>query len=150
MEKINVNFMRIGKHSLPCPEYATEGAAAFDFRANTGKDDIVIAPGKRAAVPTGFAIEIPFGFVGILCARSGLAAKYGIGLANGIGVIDSDYRGEVKILLENHGDADFVVTHGERIGQMMIMPYIKAHISEVTELSETERGVGGFGSTGTK
>ena len=150
MEKIRVNFMLTEPHSLPCPEYATNGAAAFDFRANVGENNVIIAPGKCVAIPTGFAVEIPFGYVGIVCARSGLAAKHGIGLANGIGVIDSDYRGEVKILLANHGENDFTVTHGERIGQMMIMPYIKAQIAEVSELSETERGVGGFGSTGTK
>lgn len=145
----SVRIMRTSNHDLPCPQYATPGAAAFDLRANTN-EDVIIPPGKSIAVPTGFAFEIPEGFVGIVCARSGLAAKNSICLTNGIGVIDSDYRGEVKVLLTNLSECEFRVSHGMRIAQMMIMPFAAAMITEVQSLSETERGEGGFGSTGVK
>ncbi len=147
---VGVRIMRTSEHTLPTPEYATAGAAAFDLRANTGDAEIIIPCGKSAAVPTGFAFEIPCGYVGIVCARSGLAAKNGICLSNGIGVIDSDYRGEVKVLLTNLSDKDFCVTHGMRVAQMMIMPYAFAALAETDSLSDTERGEGGFGSTGVK
>ena len=146
---VSVRIMRTSHHDLPCPQYATKGAAAFDLRANTN-ENVIIPPGKSVAVPTGFAFEIPEGFVGIVCARSGLAAKNSICLTNGIGVIDSDYRGEVKVLLTNLSENEFCVTHGMRIAQMMIMPYVAARLTETQSLSETDRGEGGFGSTGVK
>lgn len=146
---VAVKIMRTSHHTLPVPEYATSGAAALDLRANTDTD-IIIPHGKSTAVSTGFAFEIPCGYVGIVCARSGLAAKSGICLSNGIGVIDSDYRGEVKVLLTNLSETDFCVTHGMRIAQMMIMPYAFASLSETASLTETARGEGGFGSTGVK
>ena len=111
---------------------------------------MVIAPGKTALVKTGLSMELEDGFVALIYARSGLATKRGLAPANKVGVIDSDYRGEIMVALHNHSDAEQKIENGERIAQMVITPYIKADFFEVEELSDTERGVGGFGSTGTK
>ncbi len=131
------------------PEYATKGAAAVDLRANND-DPITIAPGERALIPTGLAMSIPEGCVGIIAARSGLACKKGIALSNGIGVIDSDYRGEIGVSLHNTSAIPFTVESGERIAQMMFINVERAIFSVVDDLDETDRGTGGFGSTGTK
>lgn len=135
-------------HGLPLPAYATTGAAGMDIVA---AEDIALAPGARHAVATGFAIAIPEGFEVQVRPRSGLALKYGITCLNTPGTIDSDYRGEVKVILANLGDEAFQVTRGERIAQLVPAAVTRAEVTEVTEvdtLDDTARGAGGFGSTG--
>lgn len=129
------------------PVYETEGAAGMDIRAYLD-EPVDIMPGKRALVPTGLFLEIPMGYEVQIRARSGLAVKYGIGLTNGIGTIDSDYRGEIKVSLINWGEEKFTVNNGDRIAQMVVCRYEKAELQEATQLSQTERGAGGFGHTG--
>lgn len=129
------------------PGYETSGSAGMDIRASV-EGQIVLPPGKRALIPTGLFMEIPEGYEVQIRARSGLAIKNGIGLVNGIGTIDSDYRGEIMVPLINLGDEDFVVKNGDRIAQMVVCAYAKATFDVVGELDETERGAGGFGSTG--
>jgi dUTP pyrophosphatase len=131
------------------PSYETEGSAGMDLRAHLPDGQaIVILPGKRAVVPTGLRIELPLGFEAQVRARSGLAAKHGISLVNGIGTIDSDYRGEIGVILINLGDTDFSVHDGDRIAQLVIARYVRATLQQAGELTGTERGEGGFGSTG--
>jgi dUTP pyrophosphatase len=135
---------------LDLPEYESKGAAGMDLRAAIEEGaPLVLAPGKRALVPTGFVFEIPEGFEGQVRPRSGLAFKHGITCLNSPGTIDSDYRGEVKVLLVNLGEEDFTVTRGMRIAQILIAPVSQARVVEIAEASETSRGAGGFGSTGT-
>ena len=135
-------------NSAAIPERASEGAAGYDLRACIDAP-ITLRRGEISFVPTGIAIELPGKeFVALLTARSGLACKHGITLANSVGVIDSDYRGEIKVALINLGSSDFVINPGERIAQMLIMPVALPQLSVVEELSETIRGGGGFGSTG--
>ncbi len=129
------------------PEYETQGSAGMDIRAHL-EAPIELLPGKRALVPTGLFMEIPVGYEVQIRARSGLAVKYGIGLVNGIGTIDSDYRGEIKVPLINWGEESFTINNGDRIAQMVVCKYEKADLIKVDELSETERGGGGFGHTG--
>ena len=134
---------------LDLPSYETKGAAGMDLRAAVAEDrPAIIPPGKRALVPTGFVFEIPEGFEAQVRPRSGLAFKHGITCLNTPGTIDSDYRGEVKVLLINLGEEDFTITRGMRIAQMVIAPVVQARIAETTEASTTMRGAGGFGSTG--
>ncbi|WP_440409600.1 dUTP diphosphatase [Neorhizobium petrolearium] len=134
---------------LDLPSYETAGAAGMDLRAAVGDGSpLTIAPGRRALVPTGFIFEIPDGFEAQVRPRSGLAFKHGITCLNTPGTIDSDYRGEVKVLLINLGDEDFTITRGMRIAQMIIAPVKQARIAEITETTATARGAGGFGSTG--
>jgi len=136
---------------LPLPGYETAGAAGLDLRAALPDDrQIILLPGKRILVPTGLIFEIPAGFEGQVRPRSGLALKHGITCLNTPGTIDSDYRGEVQVLLINHGEEDFAITRGMRIAQLVIAPVIQARIEERVQLAETSRGVGGFGSTGTE
>ena len=127
------------------PEYKTSGASGADLRAN---EDCILQPLERKLIKTGVRVGIPQGFEGQVRARSGLSAKKGLTLVNGIGTIDSDYRGEVKVILINHGAQDFLVTHGLRIAQLVIAPVEQGHFIEVGSLSETNRGDQGFGSTG--
>ena len=130
------------------PEYATDGSAAVDLRAMT-EESYTLAPGERHSFPTGLAISPETrGVVAIIAARSGLGIKHGINLSNGIGVIDSDYRGEFYIALHNHSASVKQVKKGDRIAQMIVMPVVMADYIECDELSDTERGAGGFGSTG--
>ena len=131
------------------PQYMTTGAAAMDVSACL-EESVILLPGERRLIPTGFAVQTQPGFAAILCARSGLSFKSGIALANGIGVIDSDYTGEVKVSLINNSDSPFTVENGMRVAQMMIIPVACATVIEVSELEKTERGDGGFGSTGTQ
>jgi dUTP pyrophosphatase len=134
---------------LDLPSYESKGAAGMDLRAAVdGAMPMTLEPGKRALVPTGFIFEIPEGFEGQVRPRSGLAFKHGLTCLNTPGTIDSDYRGEVKVLLINLGDEPFAITRGMRIAQMVIAPAIQVHISEISEASVTTRGAGGFGSTG--
>jgi dUTP pyrophosphatase len=145
-----LNLIRLPHaQGLDLPAYETKGAAGMDLRAAVAEDaPLTIAPGKRALVPTGFIFEIPDGFEGQVRPRSGLAFKHGITCLNTPGTIDSDYRGEVKVLLINLGEELFEITRGMRIAQMVIAPAIQARIAEINEASETKRGAGGFGSTG--
>lgn len=129
------------------PEYETEGSAGMDIRAYL-EAPAVIEPSDRALIPTGLFMEIPEGYEVQIRARSGLAVKHGIGLTNGIGTIDSDYRGEIKVSLINWGKEPFVVNNGDRIAQMVVAPYVQAHMEKTDVLSETARGAGGFGHTG--
>jgi len=133
---------------LPLPRYETEQAAGLDLMACIPVD-IVLAPGKRALVPTGFAIALPAGFEAQVRPRSGLAAKHGITVLNAPGTIDADYRGEIGIILINHGDQPFTVSRGLRIAQLVVAPVSRAAFVEVADLPASERGAGGFGSTGT-
>lgn len=136
---------------LPLPAYETAGAAGMDLRAAIPEDrNLIILPGRRALVPTGLIFEIPAGHEGQVRPRSGLALKHGITCLNTPGTIDSDYRGEVQVLLVNLGDADFAVTRGMRIAQLVIAPVLQATIEERTLAQETPRGAGGFGSTGAR
>lgn len=131
------------------PTYATEFSAGADLY-NMDGGDVVIGAHQTTLIPLGFAIEIPEGYAGLIFARSGLASKRGLAPANKVGVIDADYRGECMVALHNHTDADAKVEGGERIAQLMIVPFLKAEFSEAEELSDTVRGGGGFGSTGNK
>ncbi|WP_346893011.1 dUTP diphosphatase [uncultured Roseibium sp.] len=134
---------------LPLPAYQSDLAAGLDLQAAVDAP-LVLEPGKRALVPTGLAMAIPAGFEGQVRPRSGLAAKNGITVLNTPGTIDADYRGEVKVILINLGDEAFTIERGSRIAQLVIAPVHQADIVEVEVLSETDRGEGGFGSTGTK
>ena len=132
------------------PTRASSGAAGYDLRACID-EPITLPKGKIFAVPTGIAIELPSeNLVAVICARSGLAIKHGITLANSVGIIDSDYRGEIKVGLINLGQEDFVINPDERIAQMLIMPVETPELTVADELSDTMRGSGGFGSTGRK
>lgn len=132
---------------LDLPSYETRGAAGMDIRAAVDAP-MTLAPGQRALVPTGFVFEIPEGFELQVRPRSGLAFKNGITCLNTPGTIDSDYRGEVKVLLINLGDQDFVIERGMRIAQLVVAPVVQARVEEADTFGETARGAGGFGSTG--
>jgi dUTP pyrophosphatase len=135
---------------LALPAYETAGAAGMDLRAAVPEDSpLTLKPGTREAVPTGLALEIPEDFEGQVRPRSGLALKHGITCLNSPGTIDSDYRGEVKVILANLGDEDFLITRGMRIAQLVIAPVTRVQIVETAEASTTARGSSGFGSTGT-
>ena len=146
MTPITIPFQRLPHGAdLPLPAYATDGAAGLDVVA---AETLTLAPGERAAVATGFAMAIPAGYEVQVRPRSGLALKYGITCLNTPGTIDSDYRGEVKVILINHGADPFAVRRGERIAQLVPAPVQRATIAEVSTLDGTDRGSGGFGSTG--
>jgi len=130
---------------LPLPAYETAGAAGMDLRA---AEAMTLKPGARCLVPTGLAIALPLGFEAQVRPRSGLAVKHGITVLNAPGTIDSDYRGEVKVPLINHGQEDFVIARGDRIAQMVVAPVTRIGWSEVEDLDETQRSAGGFGSSG--
>jgi len=136
-------------NDIPLPEYATEGSAGMDVCAAI-KRKLVVRPGQTVLVPTGFSIELPRGYEAQVRPRSGLALKYDVGLLNSPGTIDSDYRGEVKIILRNFGKRDFVLRRGDRIAQLVIARYIHASLKEVRKLNSSKRGKGGFGHTGLK
>lgn len=131
------------------PTYGSEFAAGADLYACV-ETDTTIAPGDTALIPTGIAVEIPVGYVGLVYARSGLACKKGLAPANKVGVIDCDYRGQILVALHNHGNVDRTVEPGMRIAQMVITPYLTVQYQEAETLSDTCRGEGGFGSTGAK
>ena len=132
---------------LPLPYYATDYASGFDLIAAV-EEPVIIKPMERKVIPTGIVIELPEGFEAQIRPRSGLALKYGITLLNSPGTIDADYRGEIKVLLINLGQEEFVVKRGDRIAQMVICPVVRVLLEEVQELTPTERGPNGFGSTG--
>ena len=130
------------------PRYATAGAAAMDLTACID-EPITIAPRQLVSIPTGIAIALPGAdYVALIFARSGLGVKHGISLSNGVGVIDSDYRGEIRVGLTNLSDREYTVQPGDRIAQLAVMPVTQAAVVQVDELDETDRGAGGFGSTG--
>lgn len=149
--KVQLRVLRLPHgEGLPLPEYQTEHSAGFDLVAAVGEDEpIMLSAGARGAVPTGLVFELPPGFEAQVRPRSGLASKHGVTVLNSPGTIDADYRGEIKVLLINHGQEAFIVTRGMRIAQMVIQPISKAVLAEVDELETSERGIGGFGSTGT-
>ena len=139
----------VNKSKHPLPEYATSGSAGMDLRANIDAP-ITLAPGERKLIPTGIYIALPVGYEAQVRPRSGLALKYGIGLANMLGTCDADFRGQIGVILINLGQEDFVVNDGERIAQMVIAKHETAEWDVVDELDETERGEGGYGHTGVK
>ena len=139
--------MKIISRSGRIPEYATEDAAGFDISAYLD-EPFVLKAGERALVPTGLYFEVPKGYEAQVRARSGLAIKHGIGLVNGIGTIDADYRGEVRVPMINWSNEDFVINDGDRIAQVIVTSYEKVEIELASEISDTERGTGGFGHTG--
>jgi dUTP pyrophosphatase len=145
MTEITIHRLPHGE-GLALPAYESEHAAGMDLRA---AEDALLAPGGRALIATGFAIALPEGFEAQVRPRSGLAAKYGVTLLNTPGTIDADYRGEIKVILINHGDTAFAVRRGDRIAQMIVAPVVKARLTETAKLSDSGRGSGGFGSTGT-
>lgn len=146
--KMKVPFIKLHPDAV-MPTYGSRHAAGADLYA-LAEAEILIPAGKTVFVSTGIAMEIPEGFVGLVFARSSMGAKRNLAPANKVGVIDSDYRGEIRVVLHNHGDTDQVVMPGERIAQLAIVPYLTAEFEECTSLSDTDRGAGGFGSTGTK
>ena len=145
---ISITRLPHAKH-MALPAYATEHSAGMDLLAAIAEPK-TIAPGERALIPTGIAIALPEGFEAQIRPRSGLALKHGISLVNSPGTIDADYRGEIGVIVINHGQTAFVVEPGMRIAQMVIAPYTRATFSEVIELPTSTRGEGGFGSTGTR
>jgi dUTP pyrophosphatase len=132
---------------LPLPAYATEGSAGFDLRAAL-RDELVVPPGGRALVPTGFALGLPAGYEGQVRPRSGLALRHGVTVLNAPGTVDADYRGEVAVVLVNHGAEPFAIRRGDRVAQLVVAPAPRCSLSEVESLEPTARGAGGFGSTG--
>ncbi|MBQ1675669.1 MAG: dUTP diphosphatase [Oscillospiraceae bacterium] len=145
--KIKALSQRIGQ-DIPAPHFATAGAAAMDLCACVD-EPVTLAAGARALIPTGIAIALPDpGYVALVFARSGLGIKKGVCLSNGVGVIDSDYRGEIGVGLVNLSGESYTVQPGDRIAQLMVVPVVQPAISFVDELDETQRGRGGFGSTG--
>ena len=144
MIKVDIQQLEHGE-GLPLPAYETTGSAGLDLRA-TG--DLTLKPGERSLVSTGIAIALPPGYEAQIRPRSGLAVKHGVTVLNSPGTIDSDYRGEVKVPLINHGDRDFFITRGDRIAQMVIAPVSRVAWESVIELDITMRGAGGFGSSG--
>ncbi len=145
-ERVEVRVKRLNNGAgLPLPDYASDGAAGMDICAAEG---LTLKVGKRHAVATGFAFAIPLGFEVQVRPRSGLALKHGITCLNTPGTIDSDYRGEVKVILANLGDEDFAIQRGDRIAQLVVAPVTHAAMVEVDALDDTARGSGGFGSTG--
>lgn len=145
---MKIAYKKLNERAV-APVYGSDGSAGGDLFSSE-ENDVIIAPGETAFVGTGLAVEIPDGYVGLVYARSGLACKRGLAPANKVGVIDSDYRGEIKVALFNHGKTEQTVAAGERIAQLVIAPYLRVEYEEVSGLSDTVRGEGGFGSTGRK
>lgn len=146
MIKVDIKRLPHGV-DLPLPAYETAGAAGMDLRA---AEDMTLSPGAKALVPTGLSIALPEGYEAQVRPRSGLAVKHGVTVLNAPGTIDSDYRGEVKVPLINHGQQDFVIGRGDRIAQLVIAPVTRIAWSEVEVLDDTARGAGGFGSSGSR
>lgn len=148
--KIKVKIKRVGGYEGGLPQYVSSGSSGLDLTAHIKEKggEMIIGPREIALVPTGIAVSIPEGFEGQVRPRSGLALKYGVTLVNTPGTIDSDYRGEIKAILINHGDKPYVVRNGDRIAQLVIAKVSRIIWEETEELPDTERGEGGFGSTG--
>ncbi len=143
---MEINFKKLCPQAK-VPVYSSASAAGADLCALSG-EDITVLPGETVFIHTGLAMEIPEGYVALIFARSGLASKRGLAPANKVGVVDPDYRGEFMVALHNHSSVPQTVSGGERIAQMVVVPFIRGEFIEVDSLSETERGSGGFGSTG--
>lgn len=141
---MNIRLLRSGAQ---LPTYGTAYSAGADLYACL-ESPVTIGPGETCPIPTGIAMEVPVGCAGLVYARSGMAAKRGLAPANKVGVIDSDYRGEVLVMLHNHGSQPQTVSHGDRVAQLLITPVLTPVFQQVEALSQTERGAGGFGSTG--
>lgn len=150
-DEIKIKVKRLSEDYLdvPLPHYATPGSAGMDIRAAI-KDDVILEPGKVELIPTDISVEIPLGYEIQVRPRSGLAANHSIGILNSPGTIDSDYRGEVKIILMNFGKEDFKISKGDRIAQLIVSQVFTAKIVEVKDLNSSSRGEGGFGHTGKK
>ena len=149
MERVLVKVKRLqGGEGISLPAYETEGASAMDLRAAV-REQVVLNPGEVRLIPTGLAVSVPPGYEAQIRPRSGLALKYGIGMANSPGTIDSDYRGEIGLIMINWGQKPFPIKRGDRIAQMLITRVYKAEMMEVAELDQTARGGGGFGHSGT-
>ena len=149
MQTVAVAVRRLAHNrDLPLPAYETAQSAGMDLPAAV-TDEVVLSPGERALIPTGLQIALPAGFEAQIRPRSGLAVRDGITVLNTPGTIDADYRGEVKVVLANLGRAPFTVTRGMRIAQMVVQPVVRAQFTEMETLPDSERGAGGFGSTGT-
>ena len=146
---VKVNFKKLDKNAH-APTYGSEFAAGADLYALTNGETVRFSPGETKMIHTGLAVEIPVGYAGLIYARSGIATKRGLAPANKVGVIDSDYRGEVMVSRHNHSDKEQEIADGERIAQLVIAPFLAAKFCETEELSDTARGEGGFGSTGNK
>ncbi|MCU0691006.1 MAG: dUTP diphosphatase [Polyangiaceae bacterium] len=144
---LHVRVTRVGGLAADLPRYQTEGAAGMDLAASL-QEPATILPGERALIPTGLAMAIPRGFEGQVRPRSGLALRYGVTVLNAPGTIDSDYRGEVKVLLINHGTEPFVVRPGDRVAQLVFAPVTRAELELAETIEGTLRGAGGYGSTG--
>jgi dUTP pyrophosphatase len=144
---MKVNFKKLNENAI-VPTYGSEFAAGADLYACTNGETVTFAPSETKLIKTGIAMEIPEGYAGLIYARSGIANKRGLAPSNKVGVVDSDYRGEIKVALFNHSTETRTVAKGDRIAQMVIAPYLKVEYEEVDELSSTQRGAGGFGSTG--
>ena len=145
--KIKAVSPKMGRE-IPLPRYQTAGAAAMDLCACVD-EAVTLAPGQRRGIPTGIAIALPSpDYVALVFVRSGMGFRHGIALSNGVGVIDSDYRGEIGVGLVNLGDAPYTVQPGDRIAQLMVVPVVQPAVTVADDLDETERGAGGFGSTG--
>ena len=145
---MTVNFKKLNSNAK-VPTYGSEFAAGADLYACTNGETISFAPGETKLIKTGIAMDIPDGYAGLIYARSGIATKRGLAPANKVGVIDSDYRGEIMVALHNHSDSAAKIDAKERIAQIVITPYLAVNYIEAEELNDTERGTGGFGSTGT-
>ena len=143
---IAVQRLRSSTEALPLPRHMTAGAAGMDLMADV-VDPVELQPGKRALIPTGIAVEIPTGFEAQIRPRSGLALRHGVTLLNSPGTIDSDYRGEIKVLLINLGDRPYTVRRAERIAQMVVAPVVRVELHETASLADSSRGPGGFGHT---
>jgi len=146
--RVRVKLARVpGAEDLPLPRYASEGAAGADLHAAVA-EPLELRPGERAVVPTGFRMALPEGYEAQVRPRSGLAREHGITLPNAPGTIDSDYRGEIQVLIWNTGSESFTIERGTRIAQLVVAPVSRAEWQELADLEDTERGSGGFGSTG--
>ena len=146
---MKVNFKKLNENAI-VPTYGSEFAAGADLYACTNGETVTFAPSETKLIKTGIAMEIPEGYAGLIYARSGIANKRGLAPSNKVGVVDSDYRGEIMVSLHNHSLTEQSITDGERIAQMVIAPFLKVEYTEVQELTDTARGEGGFGSTGKK
>jgi dUTP pyrophosphatase len=149
IESVNIKIKRIDNRydDIPLPSYSTEGSSGMDIRAAVD-EEFVIRQKEIALIPTNLSVEIPKGFEIQVRPRSGLAIKHGIGILNSPGTIDSDYRGEIKIILFNFGSEDFYIKRGDRIAQLIVSRFVKADVNETDELNHSTRGAGGFGHTG--
>ena len=145
---MKINVKKLNEKAV-MPSYGSEFAAGADLYACI-EGEVPLAPHTTVMIPTGLALELPVGYAGFIYARSGLASKRNLAPANKVGVVDCDYRGEVKVALHNHGETPQTVAVGERVAQLVVAPYITAEFTEADELSDTVRGAGGFGSTGVK